>query len=306
MTALPKDTVYLSKFVRKLPGGSQPILCRASDGQFYVVKFSDNLQGANLLFNESIGTELYRASGLFVPFWRPLLITDSFLDGNPSCWMETSEGNIRPRAGLCFGSRYLGGNGSALLEILPSSSFMRVSNHTSFWLAWMIDICAEHADNRQAIFLQNRQGRLRAFFFDQGCLFGGAKGELRPHFLTSRYLDPRMYQELSLVDMQVLIKAARSVDVDGLWQRMHELPECWSTKSAIERFERCLGRLTDVELLQNIADTMVYAIRKGAKCDERTPCIEPRFPILCSTIHAARSKSYLGCGIASCAASSPK
>src|ERR1017187_7147776 len=135
MSALRKNFPRVTKFFRKLRGGSQPILAQASDGLLYVVKFTNNLQGANLPFNESIGTELYRACGLSVPSWMPLLVTDSFLDQNPDCWMQTQEGRLRPDSGLCFGSRFLGGNGVKIFEVLSGSSFKRVINHMSFWLA---------------------------------------------------------------------------------------------------------------------------------------------------------------------------
>ncbi len=235
-----------------------------------------------------MGTELYRTSGLFVSFWKPLLVTNSFLDENPGCWTSTPDGHVRPNSGLCFGSRFLGGNGSALLEILPGNRFKRVSNRWSFWLAWMIDICAEHADNRQAIFLENRTGRLRAFFIDHGNLFGGAGGEKQPHFMESRYLDPHMYQDLSSEDVRELLKIARSLDVDGLRLRMEDLPEAWKTKSAVDRFERCLGRLSNIELLRNLADTMVEVSNKNTGRSGRMQLIEPEPPILRPTLQAAR------------------
>ena len=152
MSALGRNSVRVIRYIRNLRGGSQPILVQASDGLLYVVKFTNNLQGANLCFNEGIGTELYRACRLAVPSWRPLLVTDAFIGRNPDCWMQTPEGRLRPDPGLCFGSRFLGDSGMRLLEILPSTSFKRVRNLKNFWLAWMIDICAHHADNRQALF----------------------------------------------------------------------------------------------------------------------------------------------------------
>lgn len=287
MATTLKEVVRLTRFFRNLPGGSKPILARASDGHLYVVKFGNNPQGTNLLFNESIGTELYRTSGLFVSFWKPLLVTDSFVDGNPGCWMSTPEGYLRPQSGLCFGSRFLGGDGPALLEILPGNRFQRVSNRLSFWLAWMIDICAEHADNRQAIFLENRTGRLRAFFIDHGNLFGGAGGEKQPHFMESRYLDPQIYPELSSELARDLLKIVQSLDVDELRLRMDELPDVWKTKSAIDRFERCLGNLSSSELLWELADTLVEASKKNAGSSGRIQLIEPEPPILRPTIQAA-------------------
>jgi len=92
-------------------------------------------------------------------------------------------------------SLFLGGDGIRLLEILPEQ-FQAVRNRGNFWLAWLIDICAKHADNaRQSFWMAH--DRLKAYFVDQGHLFGGPKGEQRPRFLASRYLDPRIYQSIS-------------------------------------------------------------------------------------------------------------
>jgi hypothetical protein len=262
MPFLGKDYVCVTKHIRNLRGGSQPILAQASDGLLYVVKFSNNLQGANLPFNESIGTELYRACGLAVPSWKPILVTDAFIDRNPDCWMQTPEGRLRPDSGLCFGSRFLGGNGIRLLEILPGSSLKRVRNHESFWLAWLIDICACHADNRQAIFVQDAEGWMDAYFVDNGHFFGGPKGEQHPNFCASRYLDQRIYQCLSSQHGHNFQTIPTSIDVDQLWQRVRALPEDWKTESALGSFTECLGRLATPNLLQNVADTMKDAQRR--------------------------------------------
>ena len=128
MPAFGKELVFLTHYIRNLRGGSQPVLAKASDGHTYVVKFANNLQGPNVLFNEGAGSELYRAFGLPVPEWRPVTASEDFLDKNPDCWMQTPEGRLRPASGLCFGSRFLAENGQRLLEILPRSSFERVRN----------------------------------------------------------------------------------------------------------------------------------------------------------------------------------
>lgn len=132
---LVKDSTFVTRHIRNLKGRSQPILVQASDGLLYVIKFIDNPQGPNLLFNECMGSELYHSFGLTVPSWKPILVTDSFLDQNPACWKQDMDGLGRPKAGLCFGSRFLGGDGIRLLEIIPGSSFSRVRNQDSFCLA---------------------------------------------------------------------------------------------------------------------------------------------------------------------------
>ena len=257
MLTLGKDPAFVTHFVRNLRGGSQPILARASDGFLYVVKFANNLQGPNLLFNEGAGSELYHACGLPVPKWRPLVVSDSFLDKNPECWMQTPEGHLRPASGLCFGSRFLGGNGKRILEILPGSMFKRVRNQMSFWLAWLIDVFAEHVDNRQAIFEEGADGWLDAYFIDHGHLFGGPNADSKRHFRASRYLDRRIYGQVSsetLLDFQNVLHA---LDADRLRQRIEAIPAEWSHVSACEGFERCLQRLKMGSLVQHVVETII-------------------------------------------------
>jgi hypothetical protein len=259
MLSLDKGYSVVTRHLRKLRGGSQPILAQANDNHLYVVKFTNNLQGPNLSFNESMGSELYRTCGLEGPLWKPLLVTDAFLDQNPDCWMQTPEGRLRPSTGMCFGSRFLGGDRVRLLEVLPGTSLSRVYNRPSFWLAWLVDICAGHADNRQAIFRENGIGRLDAFFIDHGHLFGGPKGEQRKHFIASRYLDPRIYQGLPSSQISFVHKLARCLDVDKLWRRVQTLPDDWKAESALAGFAGCLERLSTSRLMEEVVTTMVDA-----------------------------------------------
>lgn len=285
-----QDVVYVTQHIRNLCGGSQPVLAEASDGLRYVVKFTNNQQGPNLLFNESMGSELYLSCGLPVPAWKPLLLSESFLEQNPACWMRSPEGIVRPEPGMCFGSLYLEGNGNRLLEILPGTSFKRVRNHRNFWLAWLIDICAQHSDNRQAIFQEDAVGEFTAIFFDHGHLFGGPKGEQRLNFQASRYLDPRVYQDVFSMHHVGFPKGLGARDVDQLWQRCQTLPDKWKTESALDAFEQCLHRLSDVTLLQNILDTMVDAHQRTKGNGRKEPQREryPSKPVLRSRVQATR------------------
>jgi hypothetical protein len=280
MVALGKDLPFVTHYVRNLRGGSQPILAWASDGLLYVVKFANNLQGPNLLFNESAGSELYRACGLPVPEWRPLAVSDSILDKNPDCWMETPEGRLRPASGLCFGSRFLGENGKRILEILPGSMFKRVRNQISFWQAWLIDVCAEHVDNRQAIFVEDAEGWLEAHFIDHGHLFGGPKADLKRNFGASRYLDPRIYGQVSSEALLSFQDVLQALDADKLRQRIEAIPTEWSHASAPEGFERCLQRLKMASLVQHVVDTIISDLERRAETEsgmvgnERKPASE--------------------------------
>jgi hypothetical protein len=253
--------VRVTRFLRPLRGGSQPVLVQASDGHLYVVKFNNNLQGPNLPFNEAMGTELYHMCQLSVPMWKPLLVTSALLDQNPGWWIQTETGRLRPSHGICFGSRFLGEPGQHLLEILPGTFFAKVSNRMSFWQAWMLDVCAQHADNRQVIFIE-RSGEYEPVFVDHGHLFGGADGEKQPQPLASRYLDPRVYPPPLRREIWKL-KMARPVDVDRLWHMAGNLPEEWKSKSALNNFALCVNKLSSPQHLAEVIDMIVEIAEKN-------------------------------------------
>ncbi len=266
-----ENTSLITQFICKLRGGSQPILAQASDGLVYVVKFTNNPQGANLPFNESIGSELYRVCQLPFAEWKPLLVTDTFLDQNPGCWMESADGYVRPDPGVCFGSRFLVGDSYRLLEILPGTSFKRVHNHIAFWLAWLIDICAGHTDHRQAIFMEDCTGGLNAFFVDHGHLFCGPNGKERRPFTASRYIDPRIYQSVSPRQIQSFQNEVKNLNVDCVWRKVQALPADWRTGSAINALTQCLHALASARLVENVLETMVDAFQRN-KQGSRDEC----------------------------------
>jgi len=209
-----------------------------------------------------MGCELYRACGLSVSKWKPLLLTDAFLDENPGSWIQTADGNLRPSTGLCFGSRYLGGVDVRLLEILPGTSISKVRNRKAFWLAWLIDICSQHVDNRQVLFTEQAKGALKATFIDNGHLFGGPKGELSKAFIASRYLDSRIYPSVTSGQVRGFIGVAESLDVDKLWLRVQHIPTEWKKPSALRRFAESLDRLATASVLQHTLDTMVDTVQR--------------------------------------------
>jgi hypothetical protein len=273
MSDLGKEFAVVTRHIRNLRGRSHPILTEANDGLLYVVKFANGLHGTNLPFNESVGTELYHACGLACPSWKILLITETFLDLNQDCWMDTPFGRVRPDAGFYFGSRVLGGHSSRLLEILPRTSFKCLVNRESFWLALLIDVCTGHSGHRQAIFLEESAGWLDAVFVDHGCLFGVQNNELQQDVLAARYLDPRIYESVSSLHLRNCKRVLRSLDGDRLWQRIQGLPNDWKTQSALAAFASCLTRLSTPHVVEDVVDTIVEALRQADEREERRlPC----------------------------------
>ena len=277
----------LTEHLRKLRGGSQPILARASDGELYAVKFANNLQGRNLLLNEAVGSLLYGACSLPVPDWTPIEVPESFLDAHREAWIETETGRLRPQEGICFASRYLGTNARArLFEILPGAYMSRITNRECFWLAWLIDICAEHTDNRQALFLENGQGALNAVFIDHGHLLGGAKGEQQAPPLASSYLDFRIYKHVSSRQLLRIKSVAQSINTDRIWQQVQLLPSDWKTVSGLNALSICLDRLSDAQFLSSAFETIAASNQRAQKYEPIDHSVRrwPPHGVLCAGI----------------------
>lgn len=242
------------RFIRNLRGSSQPVLAQADDNFLYVAKFLNNPQGPNTLFNESAGSDLFLAFGLPTPRWTPLLITDSFVDRNRGCWLRIGHASVRPRAGLCFGSRYLS---AKLFEVLPRAWFSHIANRATFWWAWVIDACANHLDNRQAVFAEGAGRQLTAWFIDHGHLFGGPNGLDRRPRAGFRYLDARVYPHLDGKELKAFLRTIHTVDPEQLRSRAQCLPADWKTASALKNFDRFLDDVADSSRLTDIANEMI-------------------------------------------------
>lgn len=255
-----REPAFLRNYVRNLRGGSQPILAEASDGYLYVVKFMNNPQGQNVPFNESMGMELYRLAGLPVPLWRPLFLTAAFIAKNPGCAIQTRDCDLRSTTVFCFGSRYLGTDDKSPFEILPGSRFGQIRNRGMFWLAWLLDVCACHSDNRQCIFDRSTDGTYGTHFIDHGCMFGGPNGDQKGHHIAPRYLDRRIYEDLSSSQARGVCRSAGNIDLDLLWNEMDTLPDGWKTDSARRRFSECLAHLSDRNFVDDAIDKVVGAL----------------------------------------------
>jgi hypothetical protein len=240
------------QFIRKLRGGSQPILASGSDGFQYVVKFFDNLQGPNVAFNDAVGTELYRLLGFPVPEWRVIYVSDEFIDQNPGCWIEMPNGMRKPRGGWCFGSRYIGLSHSRLFEIIPRRYFDQIENRRDFWLAWVVDVLCGHSDNRQVICLERAAGCLEALFIDHGHLLSGADGAASPVIWAPRYLDLEIYPSVSVEDADRIYRILEHLSLTAIEEVVYALPQEWRTPSALSGLDLFIARKSNLAGLNNV------------------------------------------------------
>lgn len=175
-------------------GKSQSSLVRASDGCSYVLKMLDNPEGSDNLFHEALGSGLAQVLGLPVPTWRVLDVSESFIAQNPQVWFE-SEGRLtRPSPGLHFGSAFVEAlPGGEIYQMVPGGWYPRLINAGDFIGMLLLDLLANHSDNRQALFVQTPGTRqLKAVFIDHGQMFGRTDS-LHMRIGRSRFLDTRVY-----------------------------------------------------------------------------------------------------------------
>ena len=256
MRAARCNYVQVVRFVRRLPGKSQPVLVEGIDGSYYLLKFGNNPLGPNVLFNEAAGAEIFQACRLSVPRWERLYISNSFLDRNRACWMDGANA-IRPEPGLCFGTRYILQRQSRVYEILPASYHVRIRNRGDFWLAWILDLCCSKVGHREAIFVDRGSEMLEAVFIDSGDLFGGPRGEVQSSSLDSTYRDPRIYATLSEDELQSMLRVLRSVDVKRLRARASTLPLEWQTETAVAGFEKALNLIQTPLRVETIVEQLL-------------------------------------------------
>jgi hypothetical protein len=187
-----------NQYIRKMKGGSQSILARANDGRHYVVKLTDNPIGPNLLANEYMGSLVAKAVGLPVAEARGICLSDSFIDSHPDLWFELPSGVRRPRKGMHFGSLFVGQTSGPdrPTEYISPSRVSMITNREVFLGMYLLDVWANHQDNRQAIFRRSSTNTLEACFIDHGHMFGGPEWNFECNLGSALHLEMAVYTDL--------------------------------------------------------------------------------------------------------------
>jgi len=123
--------------LRRLRGGAQSHLLRASDGAFYVTKFQNNPQHIRVLANEMLATRLGLALGLPMPTVEAIEVCDWLIDHTEDLRIDLAGRRIPCRSGRQLGSRYRDSQTAGLtLDYLPDPLLEKVLNMPTlpeFW-----------------------------------------------------------------------------------------------------------------------------------------------------------------------------
>src|SRR5438477_7117658 len=92
--------------VRRMRGGSQSHLLRASDGSLYVTKFMNNPQHVRVLANEMLATRLGQWLRLPMPDVEVIEVPDWLIASTSELRIETGGSKIPCSTGKQLASRY--------------------------------------------------------------------------------------------------------------------------------------------------------------------------------------------------------
>jgi len=234
--------------LRKLRGGSQSHLLRASDGAAYVTKFQNNPQHVRVLANEMLATRLGLALGLPMPQVEVIEVSDWLIEHTPDLRIQLAGREIFCQSGKQLGSLYVGGDGPGLTsDYLPSELLRGVHNLVSFAQVLVLDKWTCNADGRQAIFSRktSRCHRYTATFIDQGYCSNAGEWTFPDFPLRGVYANNSVYETVTGWEaFEPALTRAESMDEGRIWQFASDIPEEWyeGDRNGLERLVERLSK----------------------------------------------------------------
>lgn len=234
-------------------GGAQSVLLQCTDLQYVIVKMVGNPQGPNVLANEFIGNVVSSAAGLPVPQGSLVYLSDEFIDRNSGMWFESPDGSCRPEAGIHFGSLFIGepDGASRPTDYISRSKVPSIQNRSAFLGMYIMDVWANHQDNRQAILINISDGReSEVRFIDHGHMFGGPHWKFSERLGVAYHLESSIYSNLWQPALVAgWISHFENVLPDALSQAVSLLPVQWYKGSINLLYDVLLHRLANLTSL---------------------------------------------------------
>jgi hypothetical protein len=224
------------RLVRKMRGGAQAHLLEASDGKFYVVKFSNNPQHRRILVNEWIAAVFLRHLGLSGPEPAMVRITEEFVASNSEVYLQLGGERRLPALGWHFGSRFPGDPARTVVyDFVPDALLNQVENVNEFAGMLAFDKWAANADSRQAIFFRARIENSKperlgfvAQMVDNGYIFDGPHWRLADSPVQGLYFRPSVYARVrGWADFEPWLDRIRHFPDEIVDQAVKQIPPAW-------------------------------------------------------------------------------
>jgi hypothetical protein len=234
--------------IRRMRGGSQSHLMRASDGHYYITKFQNNPQHVRVLANEFLASRLGLYLGLPMPEVAVIDVSDWLVNNTPELRVEMG-GYLTPcRSGLQLASRYVADpEKDTVFDYLPESLIVeRTRNLQDFARVLVLDKWAGNADGRQAVFTKSATARkYSAIFIDQGYCFNCSEWNFPDSALRGVYSRNFVYQHVTgWQSFEPVLSRAEQIDSADLWRLTEGMPEeWWSRHGPIDDLTRLVESL---------------------------------------------------------------
>jgi hypothetical protein len=223
-------SLFAVEHVRKMRGGSQAHLLRASDGNLYVTKFQNNPGGIRTLASEFLATKLAITLGLPVAEVQGIEVPEPLIEGTPELRIEIDGTRRACASGLHLGSRYAGDPMSdRVFDYLPQSQFHRVMNRMDLVRMLAFDKWVGNCDGRQAVFVKH--GTISLYhmtFIDQHYCFDGERWVFPDLPLHGAYPHTDAYRDVTGWEyFEPTLSRIETIDYADLWRCAAQVPYAW-------------------------------------------------------------------------------
>jgi hypothetical protein len=256
--------LYAVQHIRRMRGGSQAHLLRASNGFYYVTKFQNNPQHIRVLANEMFATRLAQWLGLPVPRVEVIEVSDWLIKNTPDLRVEIGGAAILCSSGKQLGSQYPD-PGAPIFDYLPESLLPRVSNLGDFARMLVLDKWVGNADGRQVVFTSKARGRhYQATFIDQGYAFNAGEWDFPDSALRGVFARNCVYESVSgWESFEPALTKAEQVDLRDIWRCAECIPPEW-----YEHDQNGLERIVDSMYQRRI---IIRDLITAFRCSTRDP-----------------------------------
>src|SRR5579864_8658559 len=237
--------VQAVQHIRRMRGGAQSHLMRASDGFSYIVKFQNNPQDVRVLANEWLATRLAQRLGIPVPEPAVIEVSSWLIEHTPELRCDLGGNKVPFTSGLCFGSRYIedAETGTAL-DYLPEYDLDRVGNLEDFARVLVLDKWTSNSDGRQCVFSRRPQARKYGVtFIDFGYCFNAGEWTFPDAPLCGTYSLNRVYESVTgWKSFEPALSRAQNMSMEEIWACAGGMPTEWYGHDA-EALERLVAGL---------------------------------------------------------------
>jgi hypothetical protein len=226
----PTEQIYAIQHVRKMRGGAQAHLLRASDNHYYVTKFQNNPQAIRILANEYLASKLGLAVGLPMPEVAVIEVSEWLIQNSPDLKIDLGVKAVPCASGLQLGSRYVADPlETVVFDYLPEAMLNRIANWQDFSRVLAFDKWTGNSDGRQAVFVnQPKEYRYRAIFIDQGYCFNAGEWDFPDSPLRGAFARNSVYERVTgWSAFEPTLSRIEQIDQIEIWNVAQEIPPQW-------------------------------------------------------------------------------